>query len=441
MNNILNIFKTSNKKLITVTIAKALVAINATAILPFMAAYFVSTSEPISARVIGNGFAISSIIGLLGCFIGGYLVDKGVNWKVLFAIGGTISAASISLISYNNPTIVFYILFSMLGFGGGILGPPSDIAVERSRDGKLTNRGLAFTYSLFSSSIITIIAFLLLIILVEINKPDYAFIFGGLCTIFGVLIAVCINSGNNPREQSNEVSLLSKKQKINQDSLIQNNKAEGRRIIFKEIKKIIKIFNNQFIYVLILSFVFNSILQLEGSAVPIEFERMGISTDSHFLTTILGLLALRIVVFSIILLPIGNKYSKLPVKKGFQFGFAMYFAAMLLLSMSSKITLSPIVIIFLVQIFSALATAGLMPTTTRAVLDIVDKRNHGIALSFNNFSMATGNSIASVIGGYFLSKNLDAPFWLTIALICIGTYPITKYLSTKNTSNPKNLPK
>ena len=404
-----------------------------------MVVYFSSnsTSTSISASIIGVGYAISSIAGLVGAFVSGYLLDKSIGWRKLFSVAGIIQASAVVFLSEQNSVSFFFILFMFLGFASGMFGPAGDIAIDRSRLVK-TSRGMAFTQWRFTESVITIFIFIIMIIMVSTGIPAKIFTLAGITTIIAVVLIFNLDLGSDV-----DVQRVSKYSSYDHEGSRILNFAQnvlsifdGPLVVARGIKALL---NRQFIYIIVLLLIFHAILILENSAMPVDFAKIGITSSGNSLVLILIFLALRNFVFGLVLLPIGTKYSKLPSKKGFQFGFSMYFVAMMILSLSLNaklfdIPLSPLLFILIIQIFSALANAALMPTSTRAVLESVEKKRHGVALSFMNFAMAVANAIVTVIGGYFLEKNQDSYFWLVVALFCITALPIAGRLSvqTKN---------
>lgn len=415
--------------------AKSLTTVLQTSIFPFMVAYFAISSESISASILGIGFAIASISGVIGAFTSGYFLDKLFDWRKLFAISGIIQSIAAIFLSKNNSIHLFYTLFMLLGFANGMLGPASDIAVDRSRINNI-NRGMAFTFSRFAESIVTIITFIIMAVMIEMGKTDIIFNIGGASTIVAVILVLKFSS--NTSTDSNYTPEPSGKYIKKGKNKFRFNKFHFSRKSYSNgiIKTIFRLLDEQFINILIILVIFHGILKLENSAMPIDFAKIFVESSSHYLSVILAMLALRVVVFSIVLLPIGRKFSKLPAKKGFQFGFLMYFIAMVMLSMSvvsgsSGLAFLPLLCIITVQVFSALANAALMPTSTRVVLESVDKENQGIALSFMGFAMAAANAIVTTVGGYYLSSNDDTYFWLVIAFLCIIALPISARLSTQ----------
>lgn len=397
-----------------------------------MAAYFVSMPHPFSSNVIGISFAVYGITGFVGGFLGGVLLDNGIDWRRILSIGLLISGICVSLLTYFHETFQVYVLLSLLGFFCGFASPSAELSIELTRGDK-TLRGTAYTYARLAESFISVLLYILIVILIWLNAPQYSFTLGGFSYGLAILFLFShsirrlnYTSPQNilPNRSPEECTQSSQSQYLSIPSLI-------NRLIHTMTNLIYLFKSKSFSLVILLVSIYACILQLEGSALPIEFDRVGISISPNFLLISILFLALRQLLFGLVLIPVGTIFSKLPVRKGFGFGFICYGVAMFSITASTMIF--PIVFLFAVQLFTSLANASLMPTTIRATLEASSTRYHGIALALYNLTIGISAASISAIGGYFLEKHDDTYFWLIIALMCIPAYFVSTQLSIRST--------
>lgn len=396
-----------NKPFIFACLVRALSQVVNSVILPFMAALYLSNYHP---NVIGNGFAIYAGVALLGSWIGGLLLDKGVRWQVIFSLGSVFIGAGSLALGFSDSTLTFYLAFALEGIGIGIFGPAAELAVDETRRDSLI-RGRAYTFARMGESVINILISFTLVVLVLIDRPHAAFWMGFLICILATGIAM-------------SRSLFDSKACSQTACEVTNREENHSHIKSHELQtSIISLLRSRFTIAIVLTAVFAGILQLESSAMPIEIERIGMTmSKSKFLLVTISLLAFQQVMFAAMLLPVGLTVARLPVRRGFQFGFFCYAVAMLSLSLASWSNvglLLSLILLAVVQLATAAAKASIMPSSIRAALELAPKERHGLAMALYAQSYNIAGLIATPLGGYFLAKNLDTSFWFVLCLICL----------------------
>jgi MFS family permease len=182
--------------------------------------------------------------------------------------------------------------------------------------------------------------------------------------------------------------------------------------------------------VLLITLVATSLPALMQSALPLDLVRGGLERPA--MTQSLGalLISLQLGLLLLIQWPLGQRLAQRPVRVGLSLSLLCFALGTVLLAISS-FSQHGLWLVLLAQLPLACGEAAFLPIATQAVVEITPPSHQGLAMALFSQCFAVSALGAPLLGGYTLDLHEHAAgLWLGVALLCVVTIPLARRLSS-----------
>ncbi len=349
----------------------------------------------LTAAQIGSGIAAGALLGVVARIICGTLLDRGLLYKKPIRFSALIVIFSDIVFLGANNFIGFIFAQLLLGIATGFYWPSIEIAVSQSCTNLTPAKGYALTRSIDSLGIG--IGALIGTLFTLSGQMRLVYLIDSVCMLSLLLSiknskVIMINEDNTSEEKKSGVNVIT----------------ETNQRTVKWIKPLLPL--------LIITLVATSIFSLIQSLLPLDVVRGGLQRQAINESWSGALISLQLILLILIQWPIGKWLSEKSLRFGLSTSLISFTIGCLSISLSSLFK-GGTIIIFASQIPIAYGIAAFLPTSTRAVVEITPKANHGKAMALFSQCFAISSVIAPVFGGYLIERQGNSLIlWLSMAI-------------------------
>lgn len=358
-----------------------------------------------SASEVGSGLAISALIGTVVRLLSGSLLDRGLTCSWPVR-GTTILAILADLVLFRATSYPSYLMGQLLlGTAAGLYWPAIELAVPLSCGPMPSSRG----YALVRSADALGIGLGALI-------GTLAALAGVLRLVYGVeaicMATVLILISHTP--------LLSQRPAALDTTSIQRQTTPPSAGRWSWLMPLLPVLG--------VSLVATGILSLQQSALPLDLVRGGLQRPGLSEGASGGLIALQLGLLVILQWPVGRWLSERPPAFGLGLSLCSFSLGCLLLGLSSLVSQGT-GLVLLALLPMALAQAAFLPTATEAVIEETPVEHRGLAMALFSQCFALSAVVAPLLAGALLDlQGHGLLLWVLMSGACLAVLPTLQRL-------------
>lgn len=181
---------------------------------------------------------------------------------------------------------------------------------------------------------------------------------------------------------------------------------------------------------LLITLVATSLPALMQSALPLDLVRGGLERPAMPQSLGALLISLQLGLLVVIQWPLGQRLARRPLRLGLSLSLLGFALGTGLLGISS---FSPqgLWLVLLAQLPLACGEAAFLPIATQAVVEITPQTHQGLAMALFSQCFAVSALGAPLLAGFVLDLHQHAAMlWLAVAMLCLATVPLARRLSS-----------
>ena len=354
-----------------------------------------------SASQVGSGLAVSALVGTVVRLISGALLDRGLRCS--WPIRATTVLAIIAdLILFRAQSYSQFVVGEiLLGSAAGLYWPAIELAVPLSCGSVSSGRGYALVRS--ADALGFGIGALLGTAAAAAGTLRLVYAVEALC-----MLSVLVLTSLFPLLDNRTVQPSRERQR-------QDHQANFGWLL-------------PLLPVLGISIAATAILSLEQSALPIDLVRGGLQRPGLSESGSAALIALQLTLLVLLQWPVGRWLADRSVGFGLGLSLACFSLACCLFSLSS-LTSAGMWLIIVALLPMALAQAAFLPTATEAVIEETPLAHRGLAMALFSQCFALSAVVAPLLGGSILDgQGHGLLLWAVMAVVCLAMLPTASQL-------------
>ncbi len=358
-----------------------------------------------SASEVGSGLAISALIGTVVRLLSGSLLDRGLSCSWPVR-GTTILAILADLILFQATSYPSYLAGQLLlGTAAGLYWPAIELAVPLSCGPMPSSRGYALVRS--GDAIGIGIGALIGTLAAVAGALRLVYVVEAIC-MASVLLLISINPLQSQHPNPGQSS-----NRVEQEP----GQSNGRLSWLMPLMPVLGV-----------SIVATGILSLQQSALPLDLVRGGLERPGLSEGASGALIALQLILLVILQWPVGRWLSERPPAFGLGLSLCSFSVGCLLLGLSSLLTQGT-GLVLLALLPMALAQAAFLPTATEAVIEETPFEHRGLAMALFSQCFAISAVAAPLIAGAILDlQGHGLVLWILMSGACLAVLPTLRRL-------------
>lgn len=357
-----------------------------------------------SASQVGSGLAVSALVGTVVRLVSGSLLDQGLRCSWPVR-ATTILAIIADLILFQAGSYSSFVIGEiLLGSAAGLYWPAIELAVPLSCGPVSSGRGYALVRS--ADALGFGVGAVLGTAAAAMGMLRLVYAVEALCML-GVFVLVSLSP-------------------LLDDRVLQPSRERQRQVRRTGFGWLLPL-----LPVLGISIAATAILSLEQSALPIDLLRGGLERPGLSESGSAGLIALQLTLLVLLQWPVGRWLADRSVGFGLGLSLVCFSLACLLLGLSS-ITSAGLWLVVIALLPMALAQAAFLPTATEAVIEETPLAHRGLAMALFSQCFALSAVIAPLLGGTLLDQQGHGLLlWTAFAAVCLVLLPTAYQLQPR----------